>query len=99
MLFLTHYQYLDEDDAELIPMFGGENYEDKYDVYKAKEEEDDEVFWGSIDKLSSIATIWYMSGVQQQEDFDNLLEEISDEAMLDDPEDTIQGTVEDVEQG
>ncbi len=99
LLFLTHYQYLDEDDAQLTPMFAGESYEEKYDVYKAKEEEEDDVFWGSIDKLSSIATIWYMSGVQQQEDFDSLLEEISDEAMLDDPGDIIQGEVEDVEQG
>jgi hypothetical protein len=37
----------------------------------------------SIDKLSSIATIWYMSGVQEQEDFDTLLEEISDDVNLD----------------
>ena len=39
--------------------------------------------WNSIDKLSSIATIWYMSGVQEQEDFDTLLEEITDDVNLD----------------
>jgi hypothetical protein len=86
LLHLTYYQYQREDDeveSELRPLFPGSEYEDKYDVYKAKEEEEDDIFWGAIDKLSSIATIWYMSGVQQQEDFDNLLEEISDEAMID----------------
>ena len=66
-------------------MFPGDSYEEKYEVYKSKEDEDDEIFWGSIDKLSSIATIWYMSGVQEQEDFDTLLEEISDDVNLDEP--------------
>lgn len=86
LLHLTYYQYQREDDgteSELRPLFPGDEYEEKYEVYKAKEEEEDDIFWGSIDKLSSIATIWYMSGVQQQEDFDNLLEEISEEAMID----------------
>ena len=68
----------------MTPMFPGENYDEKYEVYKSKEDEDDEIFWNSIDKLSSIATIWYMSGVQEQEDFDSLLEEISDDVMIDD---------------
>ena len=69
-------------------MFPGENYTEKYEIYKSKEDEDDEIFWNSIDKLSSIATIWYMSGVQEQEDFDTLLEEITDDVMMDDQPDT-----------
>ena len=82
LLHLTHYQYTDEDGSDLRPLFPGSEYEDKYDSYKAKEDDEDEIFWGAIDKLSSIATIWYMSGVQQQEDFENLLSEISEDAML-----------------
>ena len=70
-------------------MFGGDSYDERFDAYKAKEDEEDDIFWNSIDKLSSIATIWYMSGVQQQEDFDTLLQEISDDVTLDEPEQPI----------
>ena len=83
LLHLTHYQYLEEETGGLTAMFPGDNYDEKYEAYKTKEDEDDEIFWNSVDKLSSIATIWYMSGVQQQEDFDTLLQEISDDVMLD----------------
>jgi hypothetical protein len=84
LLNLAHFQDLEDEGSSPEPMFSGENYDEKYEVYKSKEDEDDEIFWGSIDKLSSIATIWYMSGVQEQEDFDTLLEEISDDVNLDD---------------
>ena len=84
LLHLTHYQYMEEGEegGDLRPLFPGNEYEEKYDSYKSKEDDEDEIFWGAIDKLSSIATIWYMSGVQQQEDFENLLSEISEDAML-----------------
>ena len=82
LLHLAHYQDLEDESASPEPMFPGDAYDEKYEVYKSKEDEDDEVFWNSIDKLSSIATIWYMSGVQEQEDFDTLLEEISDDVTL-----------------
>ena len=85
LLHLAHVQDLENEGAQPEPMFPGESYDEKYEVYKSKEDDDDEVFWGSIDKLSSIATIWYMSGVQEQEDFDTLLEEISDDVNLDEP--------------
>lgn len=85
LLHLTHYQYLEDETGGLTAMFPGDNYDEKYEAYKTKEDEDDEIFWNSVDKLSSIATIWYMSGVQQQEDFDTLLQEISDDVMLDEP--------------
>jgi hypothetical protein len=87
LLHLAHWKDLEEgkEEEDIIPLFGSGTYEDRYDVYQSKEEEDDEIFWGSIDKLSSIATIWYMSGVQEKEDFDTLLEEVTGDAMLNEP--------------
>ena len=82
LLQLAQYQVGDDDDAPLVPMFAGEEFEDKYTSYQQKDEDEDEIYMKSIDRLSSIATIWYMSGVQKQEDFDRLLEEVQDEALL-----------------
>lgn len=83
LLHLAHFQMVEDETSSPQPMFPGDDYDEKYELYQSKEEEDDDIFWGSIDKLSSIATIWYMSGVQEQEDFDSLLEEISDDINID----------------
>jgi len=77
--YLLHLAFTiegDSDDAEAEPMFQGETYDDKYVSYMELDELDDPVYIAAIDKLSSLATIWYMSGVSSQEDFDQLLEEI-----------------------
>ena len=66
----------DQDEDEMVPLFNGETYDDKYENYMELDENDDPVYLMSIDKLSSLATIWYMSGVSNQDDFDRLLEEI-----------------------
>lgn len=76
LLHLAHVVEGDSDDAEEAPMFQGETYDDKYVSYMELDELDDPVYIASIDKLSSLATIWYMSGVSSQDDFDRLLEEI-----------------------
>ena len=76
LLHLAHVSYGDSDDAEVDPLFKGETYDDKYQSYMELDEQNDEVYLKSIDKLSSLATIWYMSGVSNSEDFDRLLEEI-----------------------
>ena len=76
LLHLTQVTEGDSDDAEQRPLFSGETYDDKYESYMELDEVDDPVYLASIDKLSSLTTIWYMSGVSSQEDFDRLLEEI-----------------------
>lgn len=81
LLNLAHYRVGDDDEAAIQPLFNGEDFEDKYISYQEKDEQDDEIYLKSIDKLSSIATIWYMSGVQQQDDFDKLLEEVQEEVL------------------
>lgn len=77
--YLLHLVYTvegDDDDAEPIPMFPGSDYDEKYNSYIELDETNDPVYLKAIDKLSSLTTIWYMSGVSNPEDFDKLLEEI-----------------------
>lgn len=76
LLHLAHKIEGDLDDDEMLPLFTGETYDDKYESYMELDEKDDPVYLLAIDKLSSLSTIWYMSGVSSQEDFDRLLEEI-----------------------
>ena len=76
LLHLTNVTEGDSDDDESRPLFAGETYDDKYESYMELDETDDPVYLASIDKLSSLTTIWYMSGVSSQDDFDRLLEEI-----------------------
>lgn len=84
LMHLAQYQVGDEDSSEKQDMFGGKEFEDKYASYQQKDEDEDEIYMKSIDRLSSILTIWYMSGVQKQEDFDSLLKEVEKEAMIND---------------
>ena len=73
----------EDEGADTSPLFQGDTFDDKYESYKELEEEDNEIYWACIDKLSSLVTIWYMSGVQTQEDFDALLEEVDHEMAAD----------------
>ena len=83
LMHLAYFRKGEDEGAELTPLFRGEDYDEKYESYKELEENDDEIYWKCIDKLSSLATIWYMSGVQTQEDFDSLLEEVDQEMTAD----------------
>ena len=80
LLFLGFFQEGEgesaEDQAELSPLFPGTDYEEKYRKYQELDEQQDEIFLQSIDKLSTIATIWYMSGVQDQDQFDAVLDQM-----------------------
>lgn len=80
LLQLAYYVKGDEDDAQEVAMFPGSDYEEKYLSYQEADEEQEEIFTKSIDKLSTIATIWYMSGVQEQDEFDSVLKEMNEEA-------------------
>ena len=65
-------------------MFSGTDYEERYRSYQELDEEGDEIFLKSIDKLSTVATIWYMSGTQEQDEFDAVLSQINTEADVND---------------
>jgi hypothetical protein len=84
LMHLTYYRKGDDENTELTSLFPGDNFDEKYESYKELEEADNDIYWAAIDKLSSLVTIWYMSGVSTQEDFDSLLEEVDQEMAAED---------------
>lgn len=80
LLHLATYIKGDEDeDADSYSMFGGTDFEERYLSYQEADEEQDPLFVKTIDRLSTIATIWYMSGVQEQDEFENILKQMNQE--------------------
>ena len=75
ILNLTFFQR--GEDGKVEPMFNGVDFEEKYETYKDKEEDEDEIYLTSIDRISSLVTLWYMSGVDTSAQLDELLDEIS----------------------
>jgi hypothetical protein len=75
ILNLTFFQR--GEDGKVEPMFNGVDFEEKYEAYKDKEEDEDEIYLTSIDRISSLVTLWYMSGVDTSAQLDELLDEIS----------------------
>ena len=76
ILHLTYFTEGDTDDPVFEEMFEGTTFEEKYSSYEQKEEEQDELYQRVIDKLSSIVTIWYISGTQNQSGLEDILEEM-----------------------
>lgn len=77
LLHMAYYVKGDKDNAEESPLFPGTDYEEKYDSYQELDEEQEPIFSKTIDKLSTIATIWYMSGLQDQKEFDDVLTQMN----------------------
>lgn len=77
LLHMAYYVKGDKDNAEENPLFPGTDYEEKYDSYQELDEEQEPIFSKTIDKLSTIATIWYMSGLQDQKEFDDVLTQMN----------------------
>lgn len=75
ILNLAYFKKGDSEDLE--ELFPGADFEDKYTSYVDKEEEEDEIYSQCIDKVSSIVTLWYMSGIDNAEDLTSLMSQIS----------------------
>ena len=110
--FLLHLAFVQEgegdsseDSADVSALFPGTDYEERYRSYQELDENQDEVFLKAIDKLSTVATIWYMSGVQDQDQFEAVLEQINEDADADaasiiaTPDDLEEGSEEDSTEG
>ena len=87
--FLLHLAFFQEGEGETEevdqrPMFSGTDYDQRYKSYQEADENQNEIFLKSIDKLSTVATIWYMSGVQEQGEFDAVLNQINEDHTLGD---------------
>jgi len=76
ILHLTYFEEGDADDVIAEGMFEGEDFDEKYADYQDQEEESRELFEKAIDKISSIITIWYVSGNQDSESIDRIFNEM-----------------------
>ena len=79
MWYILHLTYFMEGEAEDAPfeiLFEGDSFEEKYQAYEDAEENEDELYQKIIDKVSSIVTIWYVSGTQGQEGLDDIFKEM-----------------------
>ena len=83
LLHLAYYVKGEDDEAEEQPLFPGLDYDEKYNSYQEADEEQDSLFLKTIDRLSTIATIWYMSGIQEQSEFDAVVEQMNKESNVD----------------
>lgn len=80
ILHLTYFQEGEDKDSPHEIMFEGDDFESKYESYEDKEENLDPLYSAIIDKVSSIITIWYVSGNQEKESLEDILEEMKKEA-------------------
>lgn len=76
ILHMTYFTEGDEDDPVFEDFFEGLDFQEKYNDYQEKEDEQDPLYSAAIDKISSIMTIWYISGTQDKEGVENILKEM-----------------------
>lgn len=86
ILNLTYFVEGESDEAPFEKMFEGDNFEEKYQQYENKEELKDELFERCIDKLSSVVTVWYISGEQEKKALDTILNEMKKDKNEEDEE-------------
>lgn len=79
MWYILNLSYFQEGEGENRPfekMFDGDDFESKYESYQDQEDVENELYQKSIDKISSIVTIWYVSGNQDSESIEAIFEEM-----------------------
>jgi len=99
ILHLTHFAEGEDEDAVLEEMFQGDDFEERFSVYEDKEEGGDEVYERAIDKISSIVTIWYISGNQEKESLEEFMDQMKQdsEELEDDFEEDLEEESEETE--
>jgi hypothetical protein len=97
ILHLTHFAEGESEDAVLEEMFEGEDFEEKFVNYEDKEESDDKLYQRAIDKISSITTIWYISGHQEKESLEEFMDQMKKDADFEEEDDDFE-IVEDDEE-
>jgi hypothetical protein len=73
---MTYFTEGDEDDPVFEDFFEGLDFQEKYSDYQEKEDDQDPLYSAAIDKISSIMTIWYISGTQDKEGVESILKEM-----------------------
>lgn len=82
MWYILHLTYFSEGDSEEAPleeMFEGSDFSERYVSYENKEEDADELYERIVDKISSVITIWYISGSQDRDSLEAYLEDMNSE--------------------
>lgn len=88
MWYILHLSYFQEGEGENSPfekMFDGDDFDSKYESYQDKEDVENELYQKSIDKISSIVTIWYVSGNQDSQSIEAIFEEMKKDLKADEP--------------
>ena len=68
-----------EGEKEAEQLFKGVDFEDKFNDYVEKEESDDPIYEQAIGELTSVITLWYMSGANNAEALTQLIGQIEAE--------------------
>ena len=68
-----------EGDKEPVQLFNGIDFEDKFNDYVEKEENEDPICEQALGELTSVVTLWYMSGANNSEALSQLIGEIEAE--------------------
>jgi len=79
MWYILHTAHFFEGNAEepvIEEMFEGTSFEERYEAYQDKEEAEDEIYMRCIDKISSVLTVWYISGIQEKDGIEEFMEEM-----------------------
>jgi hypothetical protein len=79
MWYILHTSRFFEGDAEepvIEEMFEGTSFEERWESYQDKEESEDEIYMRCIDKISSVLTVWYISGIQEKDGIEEFMEEM-----------------------
>ena len=79
ILNLTFVKREEGEKEKLEPLFEGVDFDEKYNSYIEQDEAEDEIYKRSIDRVSSLVTLWYMSGLDTSAQLDKLLEELATE--------------------
>jgi K+/H+ antiporter YhaU regulatory subunit KhtT len=73
MWWVLNLSYI-KGEEDWIPVFAGNNYEDKLESYDGIEEETDAFNTEMVKKLAYFITFWYMNGISSEDDFKRIEE-------------------------
>ena len=76
--YMLHLSYIQAEGKDPEPLFAGSTNEEKEDSYYEKDENGDEIFDLSKEKLMTFISYWYFSQNPSEEDFQKLEEELDE---------------------
>jgi len=74
--YIVMLSHLKNEEGDLVPVYKGENFEERKNDFYNREEEGEEVYSLCQTKLTTLIVYWYHSSEPSKEDFDNLLKDI-----------------------